>query len=51
MEVYGDEGDVCDCGHLYCYHLADDSTDGTIAGCQIVGCGCKKVWKGENDGN
>lgn len=41
--LYGNEGDACSCGHLYCYHLDDDEIDSTIAGCQK--CNCLNVWK------
>ena len=42
--IYGNEGDVCNCGHMLCYHLIEDGTDGTIQGCQIRGCDCKNTW-------
>lgn len=47
-KLYGDEGTSCDdCWHLCCYHCDDDPLDGTIAGCQMKGCKCTKVYAGE----
>ena len=43
LVMYGEDGDVCDCGHLYCYHCCDDPEDGTVAGCQVTGCTCKNT--------
>lgn len=45
--LYGEEGDLCGCGHLYCYHCEEDKVDGTVAGCQVQQCDCKKVWRGK----
>lgn len=46
--LHGEEGSACDdCWHLFCYHCHEDSTDGTVAGCQVKGCKCKRIWEGD----
>jgi len=50
LELFGEEGSMCDdCYHDLCYHCDMDAADGLVAGCQIVGCKCKAVWRGRSE--
>ena len=45
--MLGEEEDLCDCGHMYCYHCDDDLAADGMPGCMVAGCECPNTWQDE----